>query len=411
MPGSSDDNTSDDQTTDDDRPVVDTSPVRTDRVTRANPVGIPLGYQPALDGVRAIAVGMVMVFHMATSRGFAIIGGGWLGVDMFFVLSGYLITALLLREQRRRGRIGMGNFYVRRFLRLAPLSIALVVVLWLITAIGLDDATGLDLPFAGGVSILFYYSNWWNIAHPQGLGSLGHAWSLSVEEQFYFVWPWVVFTTFAFFRRSARTALVVVAAGAVVAIGLGRRSLWLSSTAPGSSGAAIVEAWLSFFRNSLLRGDGLLYGCLLALLLHGVTVTPRLRRLVAGVAVVAIVVAGLIAGYTHFNLWHPWVSFIPAWGLSVFNLSVAVVIAWLVVDPGSLPARFLSLTPLTWIGRRAYGIYLLHPLVLDVIATTTSLRRGPFEVVVVAATFVVAGLSFRFLESPFLRLKERFAAR
>ena len=378
---------------------------------RRAPAGIPVGYQPALDGVRAIAVGMVMVFHLATSRGFDVVGGGWLGVDVFFVLSGYLITSLLLSERRRHGRIGMRNFYVRRFLRLAPLSVALVLVLWAITAAGLDDATGLSLPFGGGVSILLYYSNWWNIAHPHGLGSLGHVWSLSVEEQFYFVWPWVVFAAFVLFTRSARRALIVVTAFAIVTIGLVRRRLWLSSTAPGTSGTAIVDAWLSFFRNSLLRGDGLLMGCLAALILHGVTVTPRLRRLTGVVAVPAVAVAIVIVGFTHFELWKPWVAFIPAWGLSVFNLSVAVVVAWLVVAPRSVLATLLSLRPLTWVGRRAYGIYLLHPLVLDVIATHTSLRRLWFEAAVIVGSLVIAGVSFRFFETPFLHLKERFSSR
>ncbi len=378
---------------------------------RRAPAGIPVGYQPALDGVRAIAVGMVMVFHLATSRGFDIVGGGWLGVDVFFVLSGYLITSLLLTERRRRGRIGMRNFYVRRFLRLAPLSIGLVLVLWAITATGLDDATGLSLPFGGGVSILLYYSNWWNIAHPHGLGSLGHVWSLSVEEQFYFVWPWVVFAAYALMARSARRVLIVVSAVAVVTIGLVRRSLWLSSTAPGASGTAIVDAWLSFFRNSLLRGDGLLMGCLAALVLHGVTVTPRLRRLVGAAAVPALVAAIVIVGFTHFGLWKPWVPFVPAWGLSAFNLAVAVVVAWLVVAPRSVLAGLLSLRPLTWVGRRAYGIYLLHPLVLDVVATHTSLRRFWFEAAVIAGSLVIAGVSFRFFETPFLRLKERFSSR
>jgi peptidoglycan/LPS O-acetylase OafA/YrhL len=375
------------------------------------PAGIPVGYQPALDGVRALAVVMVMIFHMAASRGLDVIGGGWLGVDVFFVLSGYLITSLLLAERRRHGRIGLRNFYVRRFLRLAPLSVALVLVLWLITAVGLDDATGLDLHFSGGVSILAYYSNWWNIAHPHGLGSLGHVWSLSIEEQFYFVWPWVVVAVYALARNSARRVLIVATAGAIVTIGLVRRSLWLSATTPGTPGEAIVNAWLSFFRNSLLRGDGLLVGCLLALLLHGVTVTPRLRTVLGFVAVPALVAAGVIVGFTHFNLWKPWVPFIPAWGLSAFNLATAVVVAWLVVAPRSPLGRFLSLAPMTWIGRRAYGIYLLHPLVLDLVAKTTSLRRLPFEAVVVTGTLVIAGLSFRYFETPFLRLKERFSSR
>lgn len=132
---------------------------------------------------------------------------------------------------------------------------------------------------------------------------------------------------------------------------------------------------------------------------------------VGAVAVAALVAAGFIVGFIHFNVWKPWVSFSSAWGLSALNLSVSLMFAWLVVVPHSLLARLLSLGPLIWIGRRAYGIYLVHPLVLAIVATKMSLRRLPFEAVVVTGTFVTAGLSFLFFETSFLRLTGRFSSR
>ncbi len=375
------------------------------------PVGIRSGYQPALDGVRAIAVLIVIKFHTAADGGLAFLAGGWLGVDVFFVLSGYLITSLLLSEHRRNGRIDLKRFYVRRLLRLAPLSVALVLVLWAGMFFELDARLGLSLEFSGGVSILAYYSNWWTMWHPGSLGSLGHAWSLSIEEQFYFVWPWVVVGAFFLARRRARGVVIVFTAAAVVTIGLVRRQLWYRWTGPGTIGDDAVDAWLGFFRNSFLRGDAILYGCLLALVLHGVRSTPTLRRIVAVVAVPAIVGAVVIVGKTYFKMWQPWVDFIPAWGLSLFGLCVTTGIAWLVVAPGTLFARFLSLRPLVWVGRRAYGIYLFHPLVIAVVLHRTSLTRLPFEITVFGVTLILSGLSFRFFETPFLRLKERFSSR
>ena len=112
-------------------PVVETAATAA-HVTgeRGAPVGISGGYQPALDGIRAIAVGVVIMFHLGQQWSGTPLGGGWLGVDMFFVLSGYLITALLIAERDRTGRTNLRNFYARRLLRLAPLSILLVAVCW-----------------------------------------------------------------------------------------------------------------------------------------------------------------------------------------------------------------------------------------------------------------------------------------
>ncbi|MBS1847560.1 MAG: acyltransferase [Actinobacteria bacterium] len=377
----------------------------------APPVGITSDYRPALDGIRCIAVWIVMIFHIGIGGGIVVVNGGWLGVDMFFVLSGYLITSLLLTERHRHRRISLKRFYARRFLRLAPLSIALVGLVSAVTMLGLSHATSLWITHHGAVAIVLYYANWWDIRHKGMLGSLSHAWSLSVEEQFYFVWPVMVVAAFAVARRHARKILIGATAASVVAIGVGRRAWWLSRTGPGTSGGAMIDAWAVFFRSSLWRGDGLLCGCLVALLLHRRSVSTRAQRLVTAVAIPSAMIAVLIVSAAHFGIWTPWVYFMPEWGLSTFNVCIAIIIAALVMAPHSIGARVLSLRPLTWCGRRAYGIYLVSPLVIAVLAQRFKMTRWALEVPAIVATLVVAGLSYRYFETPFLRLKERFSSR
>lgn len=367
---------------------------------RAAPVGVGSGYKPALDGVRAVAVAMVIAFHLSREFDLDVLGAGWLGVDVFFVLSGYLITSLLLAEERRHGRIALGRFYARRFLRLAPLSIVAVAVVGAVTAAGLSDSVGLDITWAGAISILFYFSNW---MPPDSLGSLLHAWSLSIEEQFYLVWPGVLVVIVVAARRRARWMLAAVLLTGVTAMGLARRHLW--SSAQGDP-AAQLRAFSEFYRGTFLRPDGLLYGCLLAVVLHRVRVTTKLRRLCgAGALVGAVVVVGVYLAVSPDD-----VGLVQEWGLSAFDIGVTAIIGWLVLVPGSWGARMLSLRGFTWVGRRAYGIYLLHPLVHDVFVTTTRLDGWFLGATVVVCSLAVSAASFRWLETPFLRLKGRFAS-
>ncbi len=394
------------------QPNSDTSSEQLPHVPPAHPVGIQTGYQPALDGIRAIAVTLVLLFHLEVAGGPAILRGGWLGVDVFFVLSGYLITSLLLAERQRNGRIKLGHFYVRRFLRLAPLSIALVAFCLSAALFDGERRFDINLPVKGALSVLFYYSNWWSIRFPAGLGSLGHAWSLSIEEQFYFVWPGlVVVLLWTGRRRASRNALLVVTAVLVAAMGLGRYWYWHVNTQSDTPGMVTFNAWMNLYRNSLLRPDGLLYGCLLAVLLHGVRSSKRLQRIAQVCGIAGAIVAMLIIMAAHPVTWTPWVAFIPVWGLSLFNASIMAVVAWLVLAPQSWFAQILSLKPVVWIGRRAYGIYLFHFIIIYAIRRHWQWHSWRLALATVALTLVVSGLSFRWFESPFLTLKERFSSR
>src|SRR5207248_4484817 len=172
-----------------------------------------LGYRPALDGLRALAVLAVFGIHFSQDH----VPGGWVGVDVFFVLSGFLITCLLLQEWQRHGRMSLTNFYVRRALRLLPALFVLLAVTWFYVARH-SPPWDPEIIRQGVVSALGYFANFRVSGHLDRRDLLIRTWSLSVEEQFYFVWP-VVLAAMLRWRLSRRTMLSAVALGIVAAAG------------------------------------------------------------------------------------------------------------------------------------------------------------------------------------------------
>lgn len=383
------------------------APSRPGRRSRTRPVGITGGYQPALDGVRAIAVSMVMVFHLA--RPWMTRGGA--GVDMFFVVSGYLITSLLLREQHGSGRIHLGNFYVRRFLRLAPLSIAVVLVVLALSEIGVAGRLGIFTLPATALSIIFYYANWWSISPGSDMGPFGHMWSLSVEEQFYLVWPAVLIATLAILGKRAVPALIVAGTTLVVALGIYRQLLFDAGPDGWSLPAVPGFRYQDIYLGSFLRPDGLVLGCLLALVLARFDVRRALDRLIPWIGFAGLIVACVALIWTRSPVYGFGANLIPPWGLSLFNLGTTLALGWIVLIPTSAFARLLSIAPLRWVGRRSYGIYVLHPLVYRMFDTRWNVSSNLAGIARIVLSLVIAGLSYRYFETPFLRLKERFATR
>jgi peptidoglycan/LPS O-acetylase OafA/YrhL len=356
-----------------------------------------LDYRPELDGVRAFAVLAVMLLHSwpflptlhVAGRAYNYLGG-FLGVDVFFVLSGYLITTLLLREERARGTIRLGAFYARRALRLLPaLFVALVLAAAVVAIIGRNPAS--NRPYAESAFVtLAYVANWFQAR--ESLGILNHTWSLAIEEQYYLVWPAVLLLATRFVRSKRAIAILLLAAAGAIAI-----LRFLVFDAGHHELAAL---------STVTRGDGVVIGSALAVALS--TETPRLRRVLERGST-PLVATLFIVVTSAFVAWNS--PFLYRGGLLAVNLATAALIGHLAVRMHSLAKRFLSSRPLPTIGRISYGIYLFHVPINYLIHREPVGMTGPLSAVLMfVASIVFAFASYRVLEQPILRLKKRFGS-
>jgi peptidoglycan/LPS O-acetylase OafA/YrhL len=348
-------------------------------------------YRPALDGLRAVAVLAVIGYHL----GYRQLQGGFVGVDLFFVLSGYLITSLLLVEYRSRGAIDLPQFWLRRARRLLP-ALFLVLAAISVWVHGSTPAFELALRKRDLLWTLFYGSNWHLIASAQdyfaqsaSVSPVRHTWSLAIEEQFYLVWPLVVLAALRFGR--GRLRLLALAGGVGVV----------------TSALAMAVLFTPFDPSRAYYGTDSrihqpLIGALLAILVVS-EIPSALRRMMRALSAVGAVV--LVATFLLLNdhqpiYWH---------GLSTaIALAAAAVIAGLETNPSGGLATGLSRRPLPWIGQISYGLYLWHwPAILAVAAPPWFLRSLPgstgINLTRVALTFAVATVSFYLLEQPLRR--------
>jgi peptidoglycan/LPS O-acetylase OafA/YrhL len=333
-----------------------------------------LGYRPGLDGVRALAVVAVMIVHTKIKG----TGGGGFGVDMFFALSGFLITSLLVEEFGSSKRVSFGNFYARRALRLLP---ALFLVLAVFGTIAhFTHGYEARRTVAGIVPALLYVINWFSIWHYYG--GLHHTWSLAIEEQFYLLWPPIL--VFLLRRRIPPRTLALIVFGAAMVMFASR----LTGRAFGLSEAALYNA-LPF------RLDALLLGATAAL------VPVLLKRYASTLwGIVGFAIAGI-------TMLFPLIRLRSAVGSTVVAAATCLIIAHIMYGPrDSFINRFLDLKPLVWTGRRSYGLYLWHWPIFLFMQVEQHLSRAPIAFVV---SFLVAAASARFVEFPFLRLKKRFS--
>ena len=344
-----------------------------------------LGYRPALDGLRAVAVLAVLTYHAGW------IPGGFLGVDVFFTLSGFLITTLLCEEHARTGTISIPRFYVRRARRLLP-----ALVLFLLICGGTIFVAGPSAfwPTLGGnlLGVLSYGANWL-IIYWRGLGVFGHTWSLAIEEQFYLAWPVLLLGLL----RGARSRLIVTG---LVTAAAGSLAWRLALALDGSSFARLYAA-------TDTHADGLLLGAALAVWLQhrGVGGSPgRLRR--AGRTIAALGLLGLFGA----------APLMPGYALGVTALA-ACATGGIILDilaGGSWVTRWLELGWLVRIGWVSYGVYLWHfPVFVQL-----GVIRQPGEsaaplgrtLLAWAVTFAIAGLSYWLVERRFLANKPRLRA-
>lgn len=363
-----------------------------------------------LDGVRAIAVLLVLVYHFWPQY----LPGGMIGVDIFFVISGYLITALLLREGAYTGKMDIVSFWVRRLRRLVPAFALLTLVVGsLALLVGGDAQVGLGRQILGAFT---YSSNWlliWagNDYFTQTSPELmTNFWSLAVEEQFYLFWPVVMVIVFMFTAKWWQRALVPGVLGALSLL------------------AAVVLGLLGASTTRLYYGTdthlyGLMLGVLLAMMIpwsmyppvddrlyplvgYGNGIWGWLRQLVGWVSLVAVIPFAL--ALSDHSSW------LMPWGLLVGSLLGMGIIQALLPDvrggTSGLFRGLLSLAPLRWIGQRSYGIYLWHWPLMVLTHYTFGAARSPWvNVGVLFLTLIVAGLSYMYVEQPVRHLGFRGA--
>src|SRR5215217_3875508 len=347
------------------------------------PVGHSQRYMPGLDGLRAIAVLAVIAYHLNPAWA----PGGLLGVGVFFTLSGYLITDLLLGQREATGRLQLGDFWLRRARRLLPaLFLMLAFVVAWVTLLDRSLLPGLRGDVLAAVG---YVSNWWNIVREASYFArfgppppLDHLWSLAVEEQFYLIWPWLLWLGLRYVPWRYTLAGLTLAG---VALSAAAMALIYE---PGVDPTRVYEG-------TDTRAFGLLIGAALAM------VWPS-RRLRADLITVpwriVLDVVGLLIWRTS-----QYSPFLYHGGIVVLSVATAATVAAM-VHPASRLGVAVGWTPLRWLGVRSYGIYLWHwPII---VLTAPGLEQKPslsLQGLQVAATIVVAALSWRFVEEPIRR--------
>ncbi len=343
------------------------------------------GHVPALDGVRGLAIILVMAFHIwrvpVTSL-------GWSGVDLFFVLSGFLITGILWDSRSSPGRAR--TFYVRRALRILPLYYGVLIAVFIIRPM-LGLAHRLDDVALAHEHIWYWsYLGAWRIAfdHPHAVTYLTHFWTLSIEEQFYLVWPILVW-------RCSRITVIRVAIMLAIGAFLLRCYIVTATSIP------IAASTLP-----PCRIDGLAIGAILALALRGPGGVSAVRRWIVPTSLTGLVAVAALA------LLRPTVRFIDPGMMTVGFTALDWSFAGLVFAAATTRSALLESAFLRAAGRYSYGLYVFHPLVMWwIVRDVPSLERNEWSYVIgsVVGSVVVAYLSYHLYERPFLRLKTRLA--
>ena len=343
-------------------------------------------YQPALDGVRALAIAAVIAYHF----GYPWAQGGYLGVDAFFVLSGFLITSLLLGERSDTGHISLGAFWARRARRLLPALFVMLTVVCLYSASAVPSIQ-LDALRGDAFAAIFYVSNWHAIVVRHSYFELftnplplNHLWSLAIEEQFYLVWPIIVLALLRL-RDGARRPLWIFTIVGIVASQVAM-SLVYSEADPSRA-----------YYGTEARAHTILIGCLLALILRAAPDLPaRAGKTLQAIGVVAFAIV-----VATFNLGRPSATYFNGGSLA-FAVLIACVIA-AVIAPTGLLRRAFSLSPVRYVGRISYGLYLWHwPVIVFMTESRVGLGSNALNVARLVATLAITVASFHFIEQPIL---------
>jgi peptidoglycan/LPS O-acetylase OafA/YrhL len=344
-----------------------------------------LGYRPALDGIRAVAVGAVIAYHLGWIR------GGFLGVDVFFVLSGYLITTLLLQEVRRSGAVDLPGFWARRARRLLPAVVLLVLVLLVELDSIQSESAALSERRDDIVATLLYFANWHFIASDQsyfasfvGVSPLRHTWSLAIEEQFYLLFPLLLLLV-------ARFAKSVSALLSLIVVGI------LGSTALMALTYDAANPSRAYFGTDA-RIHVLLVGAALAVFLHqrpqlvASARAQRLARVMLPATAAVILATFLLLRDQEAAFYHG--------GALAFACVVALSLWSLEAVPDSVGARGISVGPVRWMGKISYSLYLWHWPVIIWVTSFVLVGSAQQSLLAIVATFAMATFSFYVVERP-----------
>lgn len=358
-------------------------------------------YCPELDTLRFAAFFLVFCHHAfiaavidkvatlsksAQVLSWVALGGGF-GVDLFFILSAYLISELLLREKSLTGGVDVRGFYIRRILRIWPLYFAFVVFCFI-----LPRFTPSSFPLKALLCFVFLAGNWYCVLYGAIPSPVAPLWSVSIEEQFYLLWPLIV--------RIARRAQVIGIALCLIFVAFAARWVLLAHSAPRR------EIWF----NTFTRLDDIALGVLVAVLLNGRI--PRIHVSVRAVLFLAgIALLGLSTGW--FRVLRdalPVADGLLGYGCGTVA-GVFLLFSFLGAPQDGL--KFLTARPLVYLGRISYGLYVLHQLVLEAVKVILYRLLGHCPMglrffLSIPPTILLAAISYRWLESPFLRLKRRF---
>ena len=343
------------------------------------------GRIPSLDGLRAISIAAVLLGHLAGSNNFPTVIGdvvrgngfvdvAYFGVSVFFVISGFLITGILMKESQRPGGIGLRRFYLRRTMRIFPAYYVFVFAVVLMTAIGIFSVTSNDIGHA-----LTYTTNY----DPNRSWEIGHLWSLSVEEQFYLLWPVALILLGI---RNAKAAAIVV----VVAVPFLRALEY-----------HFVPQWEDIVGNTFeTTADAIALGCLLALTLDQLVKQAWFRKIING----PWMIVALLAVALLLSKWGPSRLLLS---ISLTNVAIALAVAYCVLRPRSKAGRLLNVRPLVFIGVLSYSIYLWQQIFVNR-NSTLIISTFPLDVLLVA---LFALGSYYLVERPFLRWRPRVERR
>jgi peptidoglycan/LPS O-acetylase OafA/YrhL len=367
------------------------------------PTSVTGRYLPALDGLRALAVAGVIAYHL----GFGWAKGGYLGVDLFFVLSGFLITSLLLEEWTSTARIHLGAFWARRARRLLPalflLLLAIAVFVVLEGRLGAPGSIAqIDLSGLRGdaLATLFYVANWHSIfAHQSYFAQfaapspLEHTWSLAIEEQFYLLWPPFLLVVLSLGRRRFRGVGLAITVFGAIASAVAMALLYHAGSDP-----------TRVYFGTDTRAFDLLCGASVAMMTAGRpqpgAVARRWLHLGAVPALAALGTFWVIAGSAS--------GLPPSWMFEGGFLLCAVLAATVIADVRQTDAgplgRLFSIRPLRWVGRISYGIYLWHwPVIVYFTQSRTGLAQPWLDLARVGLTVALAATSFYLVETPIRR--------